>query len=101
VSGDELRKQVCQLRSLSLGGAFLAIERLPMGTLVNVTFGLPGVEERLSLDAIVQWCADDGVTVVFDSLRASEVWILWRYLSSLATDTEMESTKRIVVASLK
>ena len=35
-----------------------------------------------------------------DSLRASEVWILWRFLSAMTTDTEQEPTQRISVASL-
>ncbi|HET9624046.1 MAG TPA: PilZ domain-containing protein [Kofleriaceae bacterium] len=100
VSGDELRVQTCRLHSLSLGGAFLEIERLPVGTLVNVTFRLPTADERLFLDAVVQWSSDEGVSVLFDSLRASEVWMLWRFLSSLTTDTEQEPTQRISVASL-
>jgi hypothetical protein len=100
VSGDELRVQTCRLHSLSLGGAFLEIERQPIGTLVNVTFRLPNADERLSLDAIVQWSADEGVSVLFDSLRASEVWMLWRFLSSVTCDTEQEPTQRISVASL-
>jgi hypothetical protein len=100
VSGDDLRVQTCRLHSLSLGGAFLEIDRLPIGTLVNVTFRLPTADERLSLDAIVQWSSDDGVSVLFDSLRASEVWVLWRFLSALTSDTEQEPTQRISVASL-
>lgn len=104
VSGGELRVQVCRLRSLSLGGAFVEIDRLPVGTLVNITFGLPSVDERLSLDAIVHWCADDGISVLFDSLRAWEVWMLWRYLAALEEDDvidddgdELEPTARMGV----
>jgi hypothetical protein len=99
VSGDELRVQTCRMHSLSLGGAFLEIDGLPTGTLVNVTLRLPTIEERLSLDAIVQWSSDDGVSVLFDSLRASEVWILWRFLSAMTCDTE-EPTQRISVSSM-
>jgi hypothetical protein len=99
VSGDELRVQTCRMHSLSLGGAFLEIDRLPTGTLVNVTLRLPMSEQRLSLDAIVQWSADDGMSVLFDSLRASEVWILWRFLSAMTCDTE-EPTQRISVSSM-
>jgi hypothetical protein len=80
VSGDDLRVQTCRLHSLSLGGAFLEIDRLPIGTLVNVTFRLPTISERLSLDAIVQW-------------------VLWRFLSAMTCDTE-EPTQRISVARL-
>jgi hypothetical protein len=98
VSGAELHAQACRVRSLSLGGAFIELDRLPMGTLVNLTFGLPGVDERLSLDAVVHWCAHDGVSVLFDSLRASEVWVLWRFLASLTRDTETETTKRTKIS---
>jgi PilZ domain-containing protein len=98
ISGADLYAQACRVRSLSLGGAFVELERLPMGTLVNLTFGLPAVDERLSLDAIVHWCARDGVSVLFDSLRASEVWVLWRYLASLTRDTETETTKRTKIS---
>lgn len=107
VSGGELRVQVCRLRNLSLGGAFVEIEGLPVGTLVNITFGLPSVDERLSLDAVVHWCADDGISVLFDSLRAWEVWMLWRFLASLEDDEvidddddEIEPTRRIGIAVL-
>jgi hypothetical protein len=97
VSGEELCTRVCRIRSLSLGGAFIELERLPTGTLVNVTFGLPSVAGRLSLDALVHWASDRGVSVLFDSLRASEVWVLWRFLASLACDTDLEPTKRTVI----
>jgi len=100
VSGDELAVKPCEIQSLSLGGAFIAMERLPMGTLINLTFGLPGVDERLSLDAIVHWCSDAGVSVLFDSLRASEVWLLWRFLSTLTFDGELEETKRVAPSNL-
>jgi PilZ domain len=95
VSGRELRAQACRLRSLSLGGALVDINRLPIGTLINITFGLPSVEDRLSLDAVVQRCTRDGVAVLFDSLRAGEVWILWRYLTSLDDDAELEPTRTL------
>lgn len=94
ISGGELRAQVCRIRNLSLGGAFIELHWLPAGTLINVTFGLPTVDDRLSLDAIVHWCSNDGVSVLFDSLRAWEVWVLWRYLSGLENDAEQEPTKR-------
>jgi hypothetical protein len=84
VLGDRVRQQVCQLRNISLGGTFLELGRLPMGTLVNITFGLPTLGERLSLDAVVQWSTDDGVGVQFEGMRAREVWALWRYLESVA-----------------
>jgi hypothetical protein len=92
VSGGELHVEPCRLVSLSLGGALVELGRLPVGTLINITFGLPSVDERLSLDAIVHWCSEDGVSILFDSLRAWEVWVLWRYLAALDDDADMEPT---------
>lgn len=93
VSGGELRVRTCRLRNLSLGGALLELERLPAGSLINLTFGLPTVDERLSLDAVVQSCSKDGVNVLFDSLRAWEVWVLWRFLAALEDDeSDLEPT---------
>jgi hypothetical protein len=101
VSGGELRVRHCRLRSLSLGGALIELERMAPGTLVNLTFGLPNVDERLSLDAVVQGSGRDGVTVLFDSLRAWEVWVLWRFLASLEDDDgELEPTGEFSVLTL-
>jgi hypothetical protein len=100
VSGDELRAQGCWVRSLSLGGAYIEIEPLPVGTLINLTFSMPGIDERLSLDAIVQWGSDGGINVLFDSLRASEVWVLWRFLSVASCENELEPTQRLSTSSL-
>jgi hypothetical protein len=98
VSGGELRAQVCRVRSLSLGGAFVELHWLPIGTLLNVTFGLPSVSERLSLDAVVNRCTSGGVSVLFDSPRAWELWVLWRFLMSLEDDADLEPTTRIVIS---
>jgi len=98
VSGGELRVQSCRIRSLSLGGAFVELHWLPAGTLVNLTFGLPTVDERLSLDAVVHRCPNNGVSVLFDSPRAWELWVLWRYLVSLDDDADQEPTTRIIIA---
>jgi hypothetical protein len=93
VSGGELRVRSCRVRSLSLGGALVELERLPVGALVNLTFGLPTTDERLSLDAVVQGCSKDGVNVLFDSLRAWEVWVLWRFLGALEDEeADLEPT---------
>jgi hypothetical protein len=97
VSGGELRAQTCRVRTLSLG-AFVELHWLPVGTLVNLTFGLPTVDERLSLDAVVHRCHNHGVSVLFDSPRAWELWVLWRYLVSLDDDADQEPTKRLVIA---
>src|ERR1041384_1004720 len=53
VLGDRVRQQVCQLRSISLGGTCIEGAPLPMGTQVNITFGLPTIGERISLDAVL------------------------------------------------
>jgi hypothetical protein len=98
VSGAALCVQRCRVRSLSLGGAFLERDWLPMGTLINITLHLPALDERLSFDAIVHGRAPGGVSVLFDSLRASELWALWHYLTSLAYDAEQEPTKRLVIS---
>jgi PilZ domain len=93
VSGGELRAKTCRLRTLSLGGALVDIDRLPAGTLINLTFGLPTVDERLSVDAVVHSSSKDGVNVLFDSLRAWEVWVLWRFLAGLEDDeSDLEPT---------
>ena len=93
VSGGELRVRHCRLRSLSLGGALIEFDRMVPGALVNLTFGLPTTDERLSLDAVVQGCSKDGVNVLFDSLRAWEVWVLWRFLGALEDEqADLEPT---------
>ena len=89
VVGADLYAHACQLRNLSLGGTFVELGRLPIGTLVNITFGLPTLGQRLSLDAVVQWSSDQGIGVQFEGLRAWEVWVLWRYLESLALAPDM------------
>jgi hypothetical protein len=100
VLGDRVRQQVCQLRSISLGGTFIEVGRLPMGTQVNITFGLPTIGERISLDAVVHWSTDYGVGVQFEGMRARQVWALWRYLESV-TGAEPEAwlgdTKEIIM----
>lgn len=80
VHGDEVRPQVCQLRTMSLEGTFLELGRLSAGTLVNITFDLPTSGEQLSLDGVVNWSTDTGAAVQFEGVRAREIWALWRYL---------------------
>lgn len=99
VLGERVHQQVCQLRSISLGGTFLELGRLPNGTQVNITFGLPTIGEQLSLDAVVHWSTETGVGVQFERLRAREVWALLRYLESVAVpdpDACMADTAEIV-----
>ena len=114
ITGSDLRDRICRVRSLSLGGAFVELDRLAMGTLVNLTFCLPSldgrglsptgsaaewqrgsIDDKLSLEAVVHWSSERGVSVLFDSLRASEVWILWQFLAKAARDAGAgERTRR-------
>jgi hypothetical protein len=104
VSGGELKARPSRVRAISLGGALLEFERLPVGALINLTFGLPSSDQRMSLDAIVQRCTPDGVNVLFDSLRAWEVWVLWRFLATLDhnddADADLEPTKLLRVGGV-
>ncbi|HMG21210.1 MAG TPA: PilZ domain-containing protein [Kofleriaceae bacterium] len=90
VLGDRVRQQICQLRGMSLGGTFIEVGRLSPGTQVNITFGLPTLGEKLSLDAVVHWSTDQGAGVQFEGMRARQVWALWRYLESV-TGADPES----------
>lgn len=90
VFGDKVRQQICQLRGMSLGGTFIEVGRLPPGTQVNITFGLPTLGEKLSLDAVVHWSTEQGASVQFEGMRARQVWALWRYLESI-TGADPES----------
>ena len=102
ISGGELRACSSRLVGLSLGGAVIDVDRLPVGTLINLTFRVPAADDRLSLDAVVQSTSRDGVSVLFDSPRAWEVWVLWRYLVSLDVESlddevDLEPTRTRVV----
>jgi hypothetical protein len=97
VAGGEPSGWVCRLRGLSLGDAFVELGALPMHTEVTLSFDLPLLDERLSINAVVSWSTSDGVCVMFDGLRAREVWVLWRYLEQLAAapthvDPEQDDT---------
>lgn len=86
IEGDAVCDRICRVQSLSLGGAFVELDRMPMGSVVNLTFSVPQFDDKLSLDGVVQWSDDDGVSVLFDSLRATDVWILWQFLARSARD---------------
>ena len=90
VVGDRVRQQICQLRGMSLGGTFIEVGRLAPGTQVNITFGIPTLGEKLSLDAVVHWSTEQGAAVQFEGMRARQVWALWRYLEA-ATGADPES----------
>jgi hypothetical protein len=76
-------QEPCRIRNLSIGGAFIGVRKLPMGSRVTVWFGLPTHESEIEATATVRWNADDGVGVQFDGLRARETWALGKYLESL------------------
>lgn len=65
-------------RNISLGGMFLqAEEQIPFGALVQLTFSLPEMANKVVVDAHVRWVqGDGGLGVQFSGLRAREVWAL-------------------------
>lgn len=73
----------CNLSNLSLGGAFLDHQRLPMGERVHLTFKVPGYDETIATQSTVRWNTQDGIGVQFDGLRARDVWALNRYFEQL------------------
>jgi hypothetical protein len=70
--------------NLSLGGALIAMKRLPMGERVTVKFAVPTMEEPIESGATVRWSTDDSVGVQFDGLRAKDVWALNKYFEQLS-----------------
>lgn len=72
-----------RITNLSVGGAFVANPRLPMGRRVHVTFRVPTQEGTISSGAVVRWATDQGVGVQFDGLRPKDVWALSKYFESL------------------
>jgi hypothetical protein len=73
----------CVIKNLSLGGAQLESQRLPMGERVFLTFRLPTLEDPVATAAVVRWASENGVGVQFDGLRARDVWALGKYFESL------------------
>ena len=71
--------------NLSLGGALIAMKRLPMGERVTVAFKLPTLENPIETAATVRWATDESVGVQFDGLRAKDVWALNKYFEQLAS----------------
>lgn len=74
----------CQIRNLSMGGAFVATRKLPMGHRVTVWFRIPTHEHEIEAAGTVRWATDQGIGVQFDGLRARETWALGKYLESLS-----------------
>lgn len=81
-------KQVsCTLSNLSLGGAFLDTERLPMGQRVLLSFRIPGHDDLLETQSTVRWTTSTGIGVQFDGLRARDVWALNRFFEQLRSSS--------------
>jgi len=76
-------QETCQIRNLSMGGAYLGVRKLPMGERVTVWFRIPTHESEIEAAGTVRWSTDDGVGVQFDGLRARETWALGKYFESL------------------
>lgn len=70
------------IRNLSLGGAFVSMARLAIGTPVTLRFRVPTHEPVIEAAATVRWSSEEGVGVQFDGLRAAEVYGLTRMLGS-------------------
>ncbi|MBT8492206.1 MAG: PilZ domain-containing protein [Deltaproteobacteria bacterium] len=74
-----------QLLNLSIGGAFFGgLDKLDMGTQVQVSFRIPTHDETIEVAATTRWSTDLGVGVQFGSLRAREVWSLNKFFESLS-----------------
>jgi hypothetical protein len=72
-----------RITNMSVGGAFVAYSRLPMGHRVHVSFRVPTQESTISIGAVVRWATDQGIGVQFDGLRPKDVWALSKYFDTL------------------
>jgi hypothetical protein len=72
-----------QMVNISLGGAFVAFHRVPMGTRLTLSFRIPQIEEAIETMATVRWATDEGIGVQFDGLRAKQTWALTKFFESL------------------
>lgn len=70
--------------NLSLGGGHFSFDdRLAMGTRVTVTFRIPTHDDPIKVEGTIRWCANQGIGVQFDGLRAREVWSLNKFFETL------------------
>jgi hypothetical protein len=75
-----------QLINISIGGAFIGgIDRMGMGTQVQISFRIPTHDEPIAVAATTRWSTELGVGVQFGSLRAREVWSLNKFFESLSS----------------
>lgn len=72
-----------RLVNLSVGGAGIAHQRMPMGHRLKLAFRVPSSEHAIEIGAVVRWSTDVEVGVQFDGLRPKDVWALTKYFESL------------------
>lgn len=77
-------QESCEIRNLSMGGAFVAVRKVPMGQRVTVWFRVPTHESEIEATGTVRWATDQGIGVQFEGLRARETWALGKYFESLS-----------------
>ncbi len=78
-----LRPSETRIVNLSVGGALVRWQRLPLGARVSVTFKIATLEDNISTGAVVRWSTDDEVGIQFDGLRPRDVWALSKLFESL------------------
>jgi hypothetical protein len=80
-------------RNLSLGGIFVELDRaLPFGARVSLCFQIPTHKEPTMIDGFVRWIDQEegevrGVGILFDGLRARDVWALSKYFERPVEET--------------
>lgn len=72
-----------RVKNLSIGGAFVAAAKLPMGHRVTLWFRVPQLEQEIEAVGVIRWATDQGVGVQFDGLRARETWALGKFFEGL------------------
>ena len=66
--------------NLSLAGAFIeAVDKIGFGTRVELKFQVPTQKEAVQVGGEVRWSSENGFGVLFDGLRARDVWALGKY----------------------
>lgn len=84
--GSGMGWQPSRTRNVSLGGVFVNTEtRWPVGTKLHMQLRLPS-GAMVEGDAIVRWPDDKGIGLQFDGLRAKDIWVLGKFIESLATN---------------
>lgn len=71
--------------NVGLGGMYVECQTPPaFGSVVQVRFRLPSLDEDVVVEGTVRWVKPDGVGVQFGSLRARDVWALNQLLRTVA-----------------